>query len=171
MITNLKERVRTGVVPPNFAERVTFRVVEAEFTAESKSSGEPNICLKCEIIRPQDVVVDGIKYDLTSCPVNFYFAYVNEKAMDSLALFHQVMGLPPEFDTEKPDVSIYKGLVFEFAISTQEDFKQRRDPKNPRKYISMFESDGKTPISLGWKWNTFLDATLRRSTEEVNRPY
>lgn len=168
---NLKEAVKVGVVPPNFNDRVTLRVVDAEFTAESKSSGKPNIKLRTEIIRPQEIEQEGVKYDLTSIPIDFYFTF-DEKGLGRIRTFHETMDLPlDEFDTENPDVSLYKGLVFELVMNTKEDFKRIRDPKNPTKFKPMFEADGKTMISLGWTFNTFMDATLRRSTEEVNRPY
>jgi len=154
MLRTKENTVVSGAVPPYFSDEVHFRILDAEF--KNSSAGNPMIVWELEIVGPDNVVVDGKSYDLTTCKLGFggkvYLTMKSEKE-DNWGLLmnsiHPKLGLPEQVDDENPDVEQYKGLVFSAVCTSQEKRVQRRVEKG--KYEVVMDPVTNKPKTLGWE--------------------
>lgn len=164
------ESVITGQVPPHMKDRYTVRVKDA--TAKNSKSKAGNFMMdwECEIVKPLVKVFGGQKYALDSLEFHYYVMLkvfnddgsVNmEKTDRALRLIigghpgdknclHAKLGFANSIDDENPDVSVYKGLVFDAIVGSRERIAQKPDPEKPGAYVAITDSNG-APISQGWE--------------------
>lgn len=170
-----EDRKKTALnkVPPRMTDKYTLRVKEA--SPKPSNAGNPMVTLKCEIVKPTTITVDGQQYALDQLPVNYYFPLKGdsddktERMRADYFEFREKMGLNPDFEPDNPDVSDLDGLVFEAILSSSDDIVQRQGPNGYEKVID--EATGK-PISRGFKINANKGVDiLGRSTFVPQNPY
>jgi hypothetical protein len=166
-ILSKKDMGAVASVPPNFSERATLRVKKVTF-APSKSSGNNQFSLDCEIIAPEVVDhADGKQYVLAGQEIKFYLGLgtkINGNAKQSpLANTIQALeklGLPTEIDTElmeeNPEgggqrlayLKNFDNLVFDFALQSRDKYLQR---KVGDEYQVVLDGRGNKTV-LGCEW-------------------
>jgi hypothetical protein len=167
-------------VPPYMRNKYVLRVKEAVFAPSSK--GNPMVTLRCEIVKPETVVIQGRTYALDSLEVNYWFPIKvydertgevlvpeTKKAQGKYKDFLKKLELPSDFDDENPDISEFqKGLMFSAMLDSREKVAQRRGEDG--KYEQLKDDDGKK-ISLGWEVVANGSDVIRRYTGDVDRAY
>ncbi len=180
-ITKPAGGVITGQVPPNFKGTLILRIKEALF-GPSKSSQQPQITWKCEVVSPLEWKSDyegpnGNTYSLDSKEINMYLSLAEVKKDGSpsdnldyiVNTLHPKLGLPAEIDDENPNLDQYKGLCFQVIAETQERLEQRKKPDGS--YEQIKDSDG-NPISRGWEWKMIgMKDVLKKATAEAGRQF
>jgi hypothetical protein len=159
-------------VPPSFKDVVTLRVKESSF-GKSKNSGKEQSTLKCEIVKPDEVVLDGSKYILSGQEITFYLGLSDEKSsgaktspMANTKEFHQKLGLSMDIDTDNLP---YNGVCFEFYLTSTENILTR--PGSDGKYEAILDENGK-PRTLGWQWSNYVNNVIGPSSFDAsNIPY
>jgi len=177
------ETVITGKVPPHMKDRYTVRCKEATAKTSKSASGNFMIDFECEIVKPLIKEFGGQKYALDSLEIHYYgmlriytdgeldLAKTDQAIRKIIGghegdrnCLHGKLGLPNSIDDENPDVSIYKGLVFDAIISSRERVAQK--PNGKGGYENILDDNGK-PITQGWELNCQLDDVLGLSKAEI----
>lgn len=141
----------SGMVPPYYMELSTLRVVKGEFKV-SDDSGKPRIDLYCEILAPLTYKTGNAEYrDLNKSRLKFML-FFNDENLPYTIEFHEKLGLPIDnIVPNDPDTEIYKGVVFDYMLSSKEDFFSQLNPET-RKREAKKDAKG-NKISQGWSWN------------------
>lgn len=117
-------------VPDNLNDSLVVRITDVEF-GESKSSGNPMITVKPEIVGIRNkqngvddhMIVDGKKYVIAGLPCRPSYFSLSSKALARLQDFwSKVTGRPKEefeIDTENPDLTPYKGAVMSAVVKAE----------------------------------------------------
>ena len=155
--------------------RYTVRVKDATF-GPSKSSGNPMITLDCEIIEPEFVTVQGVKYPLDQVKVMYYLILVEAKGHlakivgpPSPSLMER-LGLANEIDDENPNTKQFEGLVFDAILSSREKLETIKDSVTGQ-FVPLLDGEGKQ-IKRGYELNTQIDDILGRSAVKAgNVPF
>jgi len=157
-------------VPPNYKEVLTLRC--KDYSYGKSRGGNDQITLVTEIIKPEDVELDGVKYVLAGQEITFYLGLSDEvrgkaksSPMAAFKEFHTKLGLPMEIDTDNLP---YEGLCFEFYGQTQEQVVQRPGPGG--KFEPVLGEDGK-PRTLGWQWSNYLSNVIGPSSLSTNEAF
>lgn len=158
-------------VPPAFSDVVTLRAKKYSF-GKSNSSGRDQITLVTEIVKPDEVVLDGQKYILAGQEITFYLGLSDEisgKAKSSPLAntkeFHQKLGLPLEIDTDNLP---YEGLLFEYYLQTTEKILTRRKPDGG--FENLLDENGK-PRTLGWQYSNFVGNVVGPSSMKIDEGF
>lgn len=139
--------VRNGSNGPLPRDRYTLRCLKAEF-GQSKSSGNPMITLKCEIVAPEEIEHGGTKYNISGRDVTFYASLSDKAIGDVFDLYDKFGQTLDTIDRENPDTAIFEGKTFDAILSAEEQFAQKMVA--PGQYERIKDANGKD-ISQGYR--------------------
>ena len=160
----------SGQVPPYMKDNYTLRVLEAT-SGSSKSSGNPMITLKAEIVRPEKVKRGNKEYNIGGMQVMYYLPFSDKMKGQILDLYER-LGLGGDIDLENLDAKPWEGMVFDAILDSEEDMPQKKVVAEDGKvtYEAIKDAAGQ-PVKRGFKIKANIQDILNISTVELNRAY
>lgn len=137
-----------------------YRICIVNTEGGKSSSGNPMTTLKCEIIEPETLIIDGTDYRIAGKGFNLYLVHVpglvgkqTQSSQSQVIEFCTKLGLNPYDEEGNYNTELHKefflGRIFDIVLSSEEDFK--RYNKQPGEKVGQIMKDQEgNPLSNGY---------------------
>jgi hypothetical protein len=145
----------SGRVPPLLNGKYVLRIINTS-NEPSKRSGNRMVTLEMEIVSPERVIRNGVKYVVSGLKAKCYFPIESKKGLDvtkelqrAYKDFRAMMGVEPYFDLQNPEHEDLRGLGFKAVLGSEERIPMVRNEEGEEEQLKD-EVTGQ-PISRGWQ--------------------